>query len=207
MRSLTFDELIDNQAGAFWANPTVDAMETLMVTLPNERRPAFLLEIRDRQTDVGTAVYQAAFVAVWQHDHALMADAMRDDMAEMAQEAGFVSGHEGYIYRGGLLREGFDIERLAEGWSWTKDPDMAVFFARDYWGTRISGASVVLRRWIWAGEAMLENDDRTESEILMDQDWPPEPQDIDVFDIVDGKPIGRDGAAWKAETDKPPPAI
>jgi hypothetical protein len=148
----------------------VDAFATL-IALPNNERGTFVAKCYEQQLSGKLCVedWRAVLDAGWNHDYVRMANAAgsKEQLRRWFRSAKFPVLHlpvRFTVYRGGA---GVNLVDLGSGYSWTRDPDIAAWFALMHHGNR--GDPLVLSREITRRQVLAHITERDEDEIVMTQ--------------------------------------
>jgi hypothetical protein len=161
-------------------NWTVDSVEGAMVALSNEHRGLVTLGLFHEGAP--PEILRAALETVWQLDYSELWKACRGSIpmvTKIFRAAEFDIDHlpeVSDIWRGGVGRPRNDWRDVASGISWTRNREVACWFAFRPSGSWIKGEPVVLKRTIERRDVLAHFTGRHEDEIVTTT---PRPSEVD----------------------------
>ncbi len=151
-------------------NWTVDRVRDALITLPNRNRGHVAVGLFHE--GALAEVLRAALETVWEHDYAQLWKACRGSKRKITRffrAAEFDNDHlpEAFdIWRGGVGRPRNDWHGVASGISWTRNRDVACWFALGPSSSWIKGEPVVLKCTIDRRDVLAHFTGRDEDEIV-----------------------------------------
>jgi hypothetical protein len=168
-RAFIADTLAKFEAGEKTAEKT-------LLQLPNSERGHFVAKCFELTKAGAFSVddWRSTLEHGWDHDFVSMwkSAGSRDQLRRWFRAAKFPVSHlpvRFTVYRGGSGIEKFDLDK---GIAWTRDPDIAAWFALEFWGDRLGGQPLVVGREITRRQVLAHFTGRQEDEIIVIKSGP-----------------------------------